>query len=104
MLTYVHNFRYVVNYIGVREGRPTRDLPISTFLTDRSRQYRRQETKSQSDRSWQVMDGKQQWIHWYVHTCCARSHVWPLGILRTDQIGLGMGYSAVSCSPTAMLL
>ena len=62
MLTYVHNFRYVVNYIGVREGRPTRDLPISTFLTDRSRQYRRQETKSQSDRSWQVMDGKQQWV------------------------------------------
>ena len=85
MLTYVHHFRYVVNYIAVRDSHPASELPMSTYLTNKSSQYRHLGKKSESDKSWQVMEGKHQWIHWYVCTYCARSHVGSLGTPRSNQ-------------------
>ena len=69
--TYVTHFRYVVQYVAAREDRHITTIPMATYLANRSLHYQRSTAASQSQKSWQVLDSRGQWIHWYV-TCAIR--------------------------------
>lgn len=66
MGTYVHNFRYVVNYVASRDEHLGQELPMASFLTSMGARYRKQSQRAESEKSWQAMASKRQWIHWYV--------------------------------------
>ena len=66
MRTYTTHFRYIVQYVAARDKRHMTAIPMATYLSNRCLHYQRSTAASQSEQSWQVLDSKSQWIHWYV--------------------------------------
>lgn len=66
MKTYVVDFQYVVKYYAYAKKRPMSSVPMAAYLTAWSRQYQRNTARMQSERSWQVLDKRNEWIHWWV--------------------------------------
>lgn len=64
MKTYVINARYVVRYFAATNKRHINTIPMATYLSRRYQHYQRNATKTRSEQSWQVLDSKNQWIHW----------------------------------------
>lgn len=64
--TYVVHFRYVVRYLADVNRRPLSSLPMAAYLSRWGRHYQRGITRMHSERSWQVLDRRNQWIHWWV--------------------------------------
>jgi len=78
MKTYVNHFRYVVQYLAAGNKQPTSSFPMATYLSNRCQHYHRVSARSKAEHSWQVLDSKSQWIHWYVRTygrCHATRHL-----------------------------
>ena len=73
MKTYVHNYRYVVNYMAARDECPASELPMAGYLSSKSAQYRKLSRKSESNKSWQAMASEQQWIQWCTHASACRA-------------------------------
>lgn len=66
MKTYATHFRYVVQYLAAGNKQPMSSFPMATFLSNRCQHYRRVSARSKAEHSWQVLDSKSRWIHWYV--------------------------------------
>lgn len=64
MKTYITNFRYVVQYVAAKNKRHISNIPMATYLSHRQQHYQRATAKTHSEQSWQVLDSKNQWIHW----------------------------------------
>lgn len=64
MRTYVSHFRYVVQYVAARDDRHIATYPMDMYLTNRCLHYQRSVRAAQSEKSWQVLDSKGEWIHW----------------------------------------
>lgn len=64
MRTYTSNLRYVVQYVAARDDQHITMIPMDTYLANQGLHYQRSVGASQSDKSWQVLDSKGQWIHW----------------------------------------
>ena len=63
MKTYI-NFRYVVQYFTAKNKRHISTIPMAAYLSNRQQHYQRATAKAHSEQSRQVLDSRNQWIHW----------------------------------------